>query len=670
MRRPAMQLLVARAAEHGVEFGADAASIAELADLTRSLAGLPLALELAAARTTVLAPGEIVARLITESDPGDADADDRRQATVAGTVAWSYALCGDAERQMLCRLSVFVAGARLSAIAAVCGNDDGDVPADADPEPALIDAVAGLLAKSLLDGTTSGGVRRFRLQALVRSFAADQQPADEASRIRARHRRWAVAWATRQPDEPQGAYLRRLDDEHDELLEALRLAEQDEPHVAGELALLLAPYWEHRALFAVGDERLHRLAARADLPELMSMRLQMQSARFDVWLGRALPARDRLRGMPDRFLAVGDAANALCAQADLTHVEFQLGELTTWPAPLRALVDDPEIRPAARAVALSRLSNHARVRGEIDAGIEMTRQARDLYRQAGDDTSAALMTLTLGHFAYYQQRESDSLRYYQQALEELIASGRPRAHTAMAQGSVGMAMYWLKDYRGARAMLLEALSELEEVGAATAETAYRLAAIDLECGELNEAERLLIAAVDDVRRTEKFHDLVEALAALAQLHIMRMDFATAELHAREAADLLDRVPSEAQKASTVYTMLVYAMRGLNRADAEIAAVIVAGLRTAPLTSGALLHNGAVLMARAGRLHEAARVMGVLDSAGLVGWEHEWVGWDEYEVRQRMGDAAFEAAASAGRGGSEQEAVDLVLARLTELEPVT
>ena len=165
---PALELLVQRIDDEDVT--GDVAEQAPLMEICSRLDGLPLAIELAAARCRVMGPSEVVARLADRFRLlSDRHRHDRHQ-TLQATVEWSYELLSDRERRLFDRLSVFVAGFRLEALEVVCAGDDFDAYE-------VDDLLASLVDKSLVEREA----RRFRLLETTRQFGARQLERNDAA---------------------------------------------------------------------------------------------------------------------------------------------------------------------------------------------------------------------------------------------------------------------------------------------------------------------------------------------------------------------------------------------------------------------------------------------------------------------------------------------------------
>ena len=204
-------------------------------ELCRRLDHLPLALELAAARTKLLTPGQLLERLGQRLDlPGTRDADERH-ATLRSTIAWSYDLLEPAEQELFARLSVFAAGCTLESVEAVCDAD--------------LDTLASLLDKSLLRRRTGRlGEERFWMLETIRQFAAERLDASgDAETARRRHAERMLTIARSAGLSEDGAGL-GFDlgaalAERDDLRLALDWASEHDVLLGLELAVALENFW-------------------------------------------------------------------------------------------------------------------------------------------------------------------------------------------------------------------------------------------------------------------------------------------------------------------------------------------------------------------------------------------------------------------------------------------
>ena len=262
-----VRLFVERARDAAPGFVLDATTAPAVAEICVRLDGMPLALELAAARTSALAPAQIAARLddaLRVLGRGSRTAVTRQQ-TLHATLAWSHDLLDEDERALFRRLAVFAGSMSLEAVEQVCGGDGLDV----------VDLLSRLVDKSLVQAEHADGTARYRLLETIRQFA-DQRLGDageRAARVRA-HRDWYVAFAAaHDPERAVGVVNdtpQALDVEHDNLRAALASGLADDPAEALQLAVSLWRFWLARGHFAEGSRWLEATLAAA--PERTPLR--------------------------------------------------------------------------------------------------------------------------------------------------------------------------------------------------------------------------------------------------------------------------------------------------------------------------------------------------------------------------------------------------------------
>jgi predicted ATPase len=259
-RYEAVQLLRDRATEAMPDFAIDADNAADIARICFRLDGLPLALELAAARISALGTATIAARLDDSFrllQSGNRVGPTRQQ-TLAATLQWSHDLLDDDEKLLLRRLAVFAGGFDLSAAETVC--------ADARVEAVVVaDVLARLVEKSLVSAEQLGGGRRYRLLETVRLYALDRLRASgEADPLAENHARWALMIAERGGESPE------LDRESANLRAAHSVLLSLDPQLELRYCAALAPFWLRRIDLEQGQRRLAESLAAA--PERGALR--------------------------------------------------------------------------------------------------------------------------------------------------------------------------------------------------------------------------------------------------------------------------------------------------------------------------------------------------------------------------------------------------------------
>jgi predicted ATPase len=259
-RYEAVQLLRDRATEAMPDFTIDADNAADIARICFRLDGLPLALELAAARIGALGTATIAARLDDSFrllQSGNRVGPTRQQ-TLAATLQWSHDLLDDDEKLLLRRLAVFAGGFDLSAAETVC--------ADARVEAVVVaDVLARLVEKSLVSAEQLGGGRRYRLLETVRLYALERlRASEEADPLAENHARWALMIAEQGGESPE------LDRESANLRAAHSALLSLDPQLELRYCAALAPFWLRRIDLEQGQRRLAESLAAA--PERTALR--------------------------------------------------------------------------------------------------------------------------------------------------------------------------------------------------------------------------------------------------------------------------------------------------------------------------------------------------------------------------------------------------------------
>ncbi|WCB92575.1 hypothetical protein DSM104299_01271 [Baekduia alba] len=278
-----------------------------IADICFRLDRMPLAVELAAARSGALTLQQIAERLddaldVLGSGPRTART---RQQTLRATIAWSHDLLDDSERMMFRRLAVFSSGFTLDAAEAVVA--DGAVP-----PRRVADLVARLVDKSLVVAEDG----RFRCMDTIRQFADEQLDASgEGDAVARRHLDWCLGLA-REHDS-----LHALEDEHDNLRAALTYALKHDPQAALELATQLWRFWLDRSWFLEGTAWLDAVLRAA--PERTPLRVEALLAAAGLALRRGDPYA-YLRRLEETLGIYDDLGDPLAtAEAHIQHALYE-----------------------------------------------------------------------------------------------------------------------------------------------------------------------------------------------------------------------------------------------------------------------------------------------------------------------------------------------------------
>lgn len=440
-RNEAVQLFVTRAHAAGVELSVGD----DVAALCRRLDGLPLALELAAARTKLLGPAEILERIerdvsLLASSTRDVP---RRQATLAATIQWSLDLLGDDERRAFGRLGVFAGGFTVDSAAHV-GVD--------------LDALASLVDKSLLQRREG----RFAMLETVRSFAIELLDDD----IRRMHAEWLTALAERVEsqvisDADTAALLDELEHELDNIRTALAWTiDAREVELALRLASATRSIWEIRGRLREGASWLERVLAVAgdEHPEL---RAKVHGfAGVAAFRRGALDAADvHWQTMLALFQQLGDREGIGRGLSDVGTLAAARGEWEQSRELLeRAAAVFRELGERKRlAVVLGNLGHVAGHVGDFEGGIALTMEALELERELGDRMRTAISLNNLGSFAAETGEHEEARRWLGECAEVALAIGY---HEVIAHALVTHAKIALTEGDAAEAARVAAAADV------------------------------------------------------------------------------------------------------------------------------------------------------------------------------------------------------------------
>ncbi|HJU23751.1 MAG TPA: tetratricopeptide repeat protein, partial [Casimicrobiaceae bacterium] len=395
----AVRLLLDRIAAAQPSFVVSEQNAADIAEICRRLDGIPLAIELAAARARALPVQTIAARLTDRFrllTTGDRAALPRQQ-TLRALIDWSHELLTPAERTLFRRLSVFAGGFTLEDAEAITADETLE-------RDNVLDVLAHLIEKSL--AVLDADATRYRMLETVREYAAERlETSGEAGKFRDRHLDHYVALTEEARPElvgpEQAEWLARLDLERENLLAAYAWCD----HAAGgvELGLRLVhaakPYWITRGLLGLGlrlaTEALVR--TRTDDPSLARCRALFDTGQIACWLGRYDEARRYL----DESLAIararGDKRRIAAALQPLGMACLGLGDTTTARAHLEEAValareqgDQHDL-----VAALNAMAQFHRTQNDVSSAVPLYEQVIALARGIDDRESIAIGLLNL-----------------------------------------------------------------------------------------------------------------------------------------------------------------------------------------------------------------------------------------------------------------------------------
>lgn len=458
----AFELFRERAGAVGTSIGGSEGAAAAICE---RLEGLPLALELAAAQTTVLPPAQLLEHL----DSSDVLVGTRRDAperhrSLRAAIEWSHELMDESSRLAYARLAVFAGGWTLAA---------GEAVAEVDARQ-----LETLVAKSLV---RRDGVRFSMLESIRQEARERLEASGEAEGLRAAHAQYVAGLVRRLDDERPEGWLLDLDAEHGNIRAAFDWAlDAGAAELALELATAARTFWESRGYV---DEGLRRLGAVLGMPEAA-----------DEPRARALYAAGVLQARRLRF-----------SEAE----ELQRTSVELW----RGVGDDQGLARSLNALGIA-LSHLGRLKEAEDALLE----SLQLKRNLADDRGAAIALLSLGNLAVEAGDATQAETYQREALDALRAAG-DELGVATALDDLAVLRLLADDADGAEPFLRESLAVSRHLGslssAAWAMTHLALA----QCRDPERTIPSLLEAIALFRSLGEEEGVAAALDALALIWI-------------------------------------------------------------------------------------------------------------------------------------------------------
>lgn len=464
----AVQLFVHRATAVRPNFAITAANSSAVGAICSRLDGLPLAIELAAARTKVLSPAAILDRLQSRLQlltGGALDLPERQQ-TLRNTIDWSHGLLNEEEQKLFRRFAVFIGGSTLEAVEAVC-NTGRDLGIE------LIEGLSSLVDKNLVQRMDRPDAEsRFIMLETIREYALERLAGSGEERaVRRAHSAYCLVLAEEGNPElsesERGLWLARCDLEIDNFRSAL-------DYLFGHRELA----WGLRlsmALFRFWDMREHLIEGRARLEQILHLvgsDYSAERAKITILLGALSTAQGDFSAaaqfiekslslyeeLGDRW-GIATSLNALGIsvrdRGDFVAAQnYFERSLACW----RTLSDR-----LATARCLHNLANVVRVRGDYARAERALREATEIFEEVGDRSGAAWSMNQRGDIAREQGHADVARDLYDRALSSFRQAG-DRWGSARSLSDVGYIHCEQQDYRSAHAAYREALELFAQLG--------------------------------------------------------------------------------------------------------------------------------------------------------------------------------------------------------------
>lgn len=579
-RFDAVRLLLDRAKAADPHFRLTPDNTSSVAEICRRLDGMPLAVELAAARVRSFPPGELVRHLserfeILTSPLRTAPS---RHQSLQAAVDWSYQLLRPDEQILFCRLSVFRGGFTFASAQQVCGFD----PLDPDQVTRILPE---LVDRSLVAVDQSSATHtRYKLLETLREYGRDIMDAEEATTLRDSHAAFFCdlseeeASKMRGPEQPDA--IRRLSAEHDNLRSALRWASTHHPETAVRLAIALASFWDAVGPRAEGHEWLQRAVALS------------ASLSSELRIGARLAACE--------LFSSANAAKSFVSAEEALAEARQSGDESGEAKALRAL---------SYALTLSEKPEEAMIQG---------RHALQIFERLGDTWETGLCLERLGEAEY------------------------PQPEQAIADLNRSLILYRKVQDRDRESCVLRKLANFTSVGLGDHETAVQYAekavAICEEIGNLNNRAHALLDHGKILRRLGDANRAVEVLeAAFEQLSKSGDERCSVRTLTALGTAHLDRSDEEAALEAFRSSL----RRGASLDERHTSRVAIAGMARILISEGRLA-DAVTLYGLADRLQRDLGVPVTVSSEKRreerLQTLRDQMGDEEFEVARQRGEA--------------------------------
>jgi predicted ATPase/class 3 adenylate cyclase/DNA-binding CsgD family transcriptional regulator len=661
----AVELFADRARLARTGFTVDDDNAGAVAEICRRLDGMPLAIELAAARVRVMSLTEIVDslhdrfRLLT----GGSRIAVRRQQTLRASVDWSHALLTDTERVLFRRLAVFLGGFDLDAAQAVAG-------ADGVARYQVLDQLTLLVDKSLVVAENTGGRTRYRLLETVRQYALEKLgESGEADAVRSRHRDYYTSMAALLDAPARTDYQQRLDQtevEMDNLRSALgwNLETSDTEH-ALSLASSLQPFWLTRGRMLEGRAWFDTVFAQDDLnnlemPAAVRARALADTAVLKLWVGGSMGRAERALAIARELGDPALLARTLTACGFIAGASYNAEAARTYYSEAIVFVRRLDDRWSLSQILAWQANTGVNVGDPITARAA-GEEGRDLADAIGDRPNSRICRLSVVFAQLMEGDVNGAVGGFRGLIAECEVDHDELLKPVSRMG-LGVALAYQGELDAARAaadMALEFSSGLDDYFQGMGHAALATAA--LAAGDVS-------AAHDASERAYQHFSVSQPQGAKAQRAFNTIEVALAEGDLLLARSLTDEAISVATGWHLLPALLARARIAVAEGDREAAECDAHAALACAASCGVYLHHADILecladLARAaGNQNEAARLYGTAQAfrqrKGMVRFKVHQPGYESSvaALRDVMDETDFDAAWAEGAALSTDEAV--------------
>jgi predicted ATPase len=517
----ALTLFVDRATAVSPEFQVTEDNFPSLVQICQRLDGIPLALELAAARISVLNTAQIAARLDDRFRllTGGSRTALPRQQTLRALIDWSWDLLTETEQILLQRLSVFAGGMSLEAVEAVCAGDGLD-------SYDLLDLLSELVRKSLvLSRREQEQPIRYHLLETIRQYAQERLVmTGQGATFRQRHLAYFMTWAKQVEPEligpDQALWLNRLDKELDNMRAALNWAREIDCEAGLQLITAVWRFWNY-GYVSEGEMWLDQLMANAT-----TMNPAVKAKALQVWaiFNFSLFKREEARPLLEKSLAL---YQALDDEVEITNsMRLSIIFRGWWIGGQTALLDLlPRLRkPGYKlqlAESLSWLSYYAAEQNNYEQATAFMHESIALFREMGHLTGLGDSLHWAGQYAIWQGEFNAARLSLEESLAIQKQLGERRGFNSLQM--LGVLHLRLGNYRQAVQYLHESLALTQQSGAIAVSywTYIFLGYVHLRLGELEEAHQIFTKSLRQFNEVREQIGVVFTLEGFASLAVKR-----------------------------------------------------------------------------------------------------------------------------------------------------
>ncbi len=667
----AVALFVQRTQVVKPNFVLNAENAATIVEICQRLDGLPLAIELAAARGKVLPPTALLARLtnrlkLLTSGPRDLP---ERQQTLRGAIDWSYDLLEEPDKRLFARLAVFVGGCGLEAAEAVC-NAVGRLPNEDDID--VLDGLASLVSKSLVRQVEQepSGEPRFVMLETIREYALERLlESGQSEQVRRWHAEYYLEMAEKAEVELRGPkqadWLIQLDLEHDNMRAVLdwgletTVIGQSEPRqleIAARTGAALSRFWEIRGYLSEGRERLTRLL------DLHALLVQVHKS--------VLPFENLTSPIASINLTAGRLAY-LQGDYDAARPLFETS---------LALYQELQVK-AKLVVALKYLGDVAMRQSDYKVAARFFEDSLVISLELGQKWDSGSSLNSLGLVDFFQGDFAAARRRYERSLLIWEELGDKWA-SAMTLSNMGAAAHQQGDYTTAKAYNEQSRARWQELGDrwGVAHAVQHLGLVAYGWDDLSEARRLGEESLTLRREIGDRWGIARSLSNLGLVAYREDNLALARAQFEESLAIRRNISDRwgITDALVGLGLVDYREGNYSVAQAHFEEGLVLAARFNLKLQVARLQEGLVVLAVAqGQPERAARLGGAVDALRevmeAVMSPHDQSDYTAVldEVRNKLGEQAFTLAWKEGRAWSMDETIRQVLGKAVSVkEPET